>query len=241
MVMEVFFSILEVNSDLDKKKLQIIEKIVDNTVEWLKDILSDDKGQYSFYNSVSFESYSKVTKFKNLTVKKREKAFLKCFSGIKSFMKYLWKIMMNICLDKADFDFQKDANLMNPQYYIVESEKEYICFKFEKDFVKSSIILPSVNSDEGKEKRRQVYSRMYHVKPEKWFMGGDANTYGRYDYTYSPAEIRDDLQSISSVQDENDYFYLECMECIGIDNGDWKKTEVCTECIFNKKCIRGKV
>lgn len=101
--------------------------------------------------------------------------------------------------------------------------------------------LPSVNSDEGKEKRRQVYSRMYHVKPEKWFMGGDANTYGRYDYTYSPAEIRDDLQSISSVQDENDYFYLECMECIGIDNGDWKKTEVCTECIFNKKCIRGKV
>lgn len=241
MVMEVFFSILEVNSDLDKKKLQIIEKIVDNTVEWLKDILSDDKGQYSFYNSVSFESYNKVAKFKNLTVKKREKAFLKCFSGIKSFMKYLWKIMMNICLDKADFDFQKDANLMNPQYYIVESEKEYICFKFEKDFVKSSIILPSVNSDEGKEKRRLVYSRMYHVKPEKWFMGGDANTYGRYDYTYSPAEIRDDLQSISSVQDENDYFYLECMECIGIDNGDWKKTEVCTECIFNKKCIRGKV
>ena len=52
MVMEVFFSILEVNSDLDKKKLQIIEKIVDNTVEWLKDILSDDKGQYSFYKGI---------------------------------------------------------------------------------------------------------------------------------------------------------------------------------------------
>ena len=68
--------------------------------------------------------------------------------------------------------------LMDPQYYIVESEKEYICFKFKTDFVKSSIILPSINSDEGKEKRKQIYSRMYYMKPEKWFMGGDTNKYG---------------------------------------------------------------
>ena len=149
--------------------------------------------------------------------------------------------MMNICDANADFDFYINANLLNPRYYIVESEKDYICFKFEKDFVNSSIILPSVNADEGKEKRIQVYSRMYNLKPEKWFMGGDSNKYGLYDYKFSPSEIIDDLCPISSIREESDYFYLECMECIGIDKGDWTRMEECEKCIFSKECMRGKV
>ena len=43
------------------------------------------------------------------------------------------------------------------------------------------------------------------------------------------------------IKEDTDRVFCEYIEDIGIDNGDWKKTEVCTECIFNKKCIRGKV
>lgn len=241
MIMEVFFSVLASNMEFNEKQFQIFEAIVYNTTSWIGELLADSIGQRAFYNTVSFESFEKTEKFPDLSIKKREKALLKCFPGIKSFMKYLWKIMMNICDANADFDFYINANLLNPRYYIVESEKDYICFKFEKDFVNSSIILPSVNADEGKEKRIQIYSRMYNLKPEKWFMGGDSNKYGLYDYKFSPSEIIDDLCPISSIREESDYFYLECMECIGIDKGDWTRMEECEKCIFSKECMRGKV
>ena len=235
-VMDVFFSVLANNPDMDVLQSQIFETIVNNTVKWMSELLADSTGQAAFYNSVSFESRERVMKFAGFTVRKREKAILMCFPGIQSFLKYLWKIMLNICMSKVKFDFKKDANLMDPQYYIVESEKEYICFKFKTDFVKSSIILPPINSDEGKEKRKQIYSRMYYMKPEKWFMGGDTNKYGRYDYAYRPSEIVEDLYPVSSIQADNDYFYLECMECIGIDGRDWMKTEACEKCIFSREC-----
>ena len=235
-VMDVFFSVLANNPDMDILQSQILEIIVNNTVKWMRALLADSTGQAAFYNSVSFASRERVMKFAGFTVRKREKAILMCFPGIQSFLKYLWKIMLNICMSKVKFDFKKDANLMDPQYYIVESEKEYICFKFKTDFVKSSIILPSINSDEGKEKRKQIYSRMYYMKPEKWFMGGDTNKYGRYDYVYSPSEIVEDLHPVSSIQADNDYFYLECMECVGIDGRDWMKTEACEKCIFSREC-----
>lgn len=236
MVLDVFFLVLANNPDMDAMQFKIFETIVNNTVKWMSELLSDTTGQAAFYNSVSFASCEKVREFAKMTARKRERAILMCFSGIQSFLKYLWKIMLNICMSKGNFDFLKDANLLDPQYYIVEAEKEYVCFKFKADFAKSSIILPSVNSDEGKEKRKQIYSRMYYVKPEKWFMGGDTNKYGRYDYVYSPSEIVEDLQPVSCIQADNDYFYLECMECIGIDGKDWMKTEVCEECIFSRKC-----
>lgn len=241
MVTEVFFSVLAANPDMESRQVLILEEIVKQTVDWMGELLSGSAGQCAFYNTVSFAVHSTAAEFAGWKVKKRQKEILKCFSGIRTFLKYLWKIMMNICLEKVDFDPERDAKLLDPRHYVVEDQKEYICFRFAKDFVKSSVILPSVNSDEGRQERKQVYSRMYLVRPEKWFMGGDPGRFGRYDYKYSPSEIREDLQPVSSIWEEDEVFYLECMDCIGIDAGDWKKTEVCTDCIFSRKCLKGKL
>ena len=36
-----------------------------------------------------------------------------------------------------------------------------------------------------------------------------------------------------------DGFGIECMQCIGIDEGDWDKVEDCSMCIFKDTCVRG--
>lgn len=107
MIMEIYFSILSENPKLNQEQLQILEAIVNHTEEWIGELLCDKNGQYAFFNSVSFELYETVTAFKSMKVKRREKEFFRCFSGIKSSMKYLWKIMMNICTSKTDFNLRQ--------------------------------------------------------------------------------------------------------------------------------------
>ncbi len=34
-----------------------------------------------------------------------------------------------------------------------------------------------------------------------------------------------------------DIFYIECMDCIGIDEDEWNIQEDCSSCIFSEKCI----
>ncbi len=84
-VMDVFFSVLANNPDMDVLQSQIFETIVNNTVKWMSELLADSTGQAAFYNSVSFESRERVMKFAGFTVRKREKAILMCFPGIQSF------------------------------------------------------------------------------------------------------------------------------------------------------------
>ena len=34
-------------------------------------------------------------------------------------------------------------------------------------------------------------------------------------------------------------FYIECMDCIGIDEKEWSIPEICRDCIFSEKCVNG--
>ena len=142
-------------------------------------------------------------------------------------------------MNKEGFDPDNNKDMLDPRSYVVDEEKEYICVYFPKrDFVKASVILPSVNADEGKHKRKNFYSRMYELKPKKWFLGGDRYTRGKFDYQYNPAIITD-VESISDIRDDSEFFYLECMDCIGIDDDDWENIEDCGKCIFAQECVRG--
>ena len=70
------------------------------------------------------------------------------------------------------------------------------------------------------------------VKPEKWFLKG--NQAGKYDYSYSTAEIRHD-NLVTNLDDDS--FVIECMNCIKVDDDDWPVSENCNACIFSKTYI----
>lgn len=36
-----------------------------------------------------------------------------------------------------------------------------------------------------------------------------------------------------------DSFYIECMDCIGIDEDEWSTPEDCNDCVFSEKCVKG--
>ena len=51
--------------------------------------------------------------------------------------------------------------------------------------------------------------------------------------------IMADVKENTTVVDlEDDVFFIECMECIGIDDHEWNIKEECSNCIFSDKCIK---
>ena len=55
-------------------------------------------------------------------------------------------------------------------------------------------------------------------------------------YNYRVTDIR---KKATIAERERDGFWIECMHCIGIDEGDWDKVEDCSMCIFKDTCVRG--
>lgn len=99
----------------------------------------------------------------------------------------------------------------------------------------TSVILPAVRSGKKESVQRNICSRMYLEKPQKWFMAGEHC--GRKEYRYSAANISDG----NSVMDvDNDSYYIECMECINVDTNQWNKIENCEKNILAKDCVKGK-
>ncbi|MBS5932600.1 MAG: hypothetical protein KIC94_06945 [Clostridiales bacterium] len=238
-VTDTYFQILDGNPNLLDKQEEILLVIYENTKQWFVELVGTKEGQYQLINTTSYENEKSVKKFITSSAKNQSIMIIESISGIRVFLKYFWKIILNICMNQEAFDFNSNRDLLDPRSYVVDEEKKYICLYFQqRDFVKKSVILPSVNADEGKQKRKNFYSRMYELKPKKWFLGGDCRIRGKFDYQYSPANIRD-LESISDIRDDSEFFYLECMGCIGIDDDEWHIIEDCNKCIFAQKCVKG--
>lgn len=73
------------------------------------------------------------------------------------------------------------------------------------------------------------------LKPEKWFFENNKLIKGKNYYDYSTADV---IENPTVVNLGEDSFYVECMECIGIDEGEWDIKEKCNDCIFAEKCVK---
>lgn len=58
---------------------------------------------------------------------------------------------------------------------------------------------------------------------------------GKNYYDYSTADVSEN-PTIADLGEDS--FYIECMECIGIDEDEWGKKEECGKCIFLENCIK---
>lgn len=231
---QVFGEIIRYNDNLSEVKIKILNGIYINTLDWLAEIGGDVKGQVRLVNTLSDNSVSEIQEFSKYETKDRLLKIAECKIAFKQFLKYLWKIIFDICQDKSDFDTDTDENAMNPNTYIVSKETKYVCFRFPKDCVETSVILVA-EQEAITRSRKNRCSRMIEGKPKKWFMKG--NRAGKYDYNYNTADIR---QGDLVTELEDDSFIIECMNCVKVDDNEWSINDNCEQCIFAQTCYNGR-
>lgn len=226
---EEYLDILDRNPDMNNTQIDFLCQTFHKTCEWLQEIAATKKNQYRLFNTVTKDKDERAQNFCNCTMKERLWKIAECADEIKRFLDYLWKIMYDICEENKDFNEQNT----DPRNYIKESVPGYICVTFKGDCASTGAILPAVSSKKGKGDITNIYSRMKKVKPEKWYM--DSDWRGKLPYGFSPAYIDDGTKSVANI-DGVKHFFIECMDCIHIDQGEWNLKEKCSECIFNENC-----
>ena len=237
-VAEVYEEIINHN-DLSELQLGMIGRIYQKTVQWIEDIGMTPEGQYQLLNTLSRDEVSKIVGYKEKTIGDRLISMAECKEAFGSFLKYLWKIMLNICQERIETWKTMDENpkLFDPRYYLVSSVTDYVCLNFPEDkSVEHSVILPKAGS-EFKGVKRKILERIVEMspKPEKWFFDNNKLTRGKNYYSYSTADVNENPTVVDLGKDS---FYIECMDCIGIDEDEWGRREACSECIFSMKCVK---
>lgn len=237
-VAEVYEEIIQCN-DLSELQTKLLDQISRKTIHWIGKVAQTLEGQYQLLNTFSTDEASKVAGYTQLDIGARLIKIAESKSGFSCFLKYLWKIMLNICQDKIKTleEINNDPDLFDPEHYLVKSVTDYVCLKFPEDVaIAYSVILPRAGS-EFKGMKRKIVGRTVNMspRPEKWLLETHKIPRGKNYYNYSTADV---IENPNVADLGKDTFYIECMDCIGIDEGEWCEREACSECIFSMKCVK---
>jgi len=227
------------NNDLSDLQIHMLNRIYQNTLQWINKIAQTVDGQYQLLNTFSTDDVSKVAAYRGAIVDDRFIYMTECKTAFLSFLDYLWKIMLDICQEKVNDETEISAHLemFDPCYYMDSSASDYVCLNFTEDkYVKHSVILPPAGG-KFKGAKRKIVERMVNIspKPGKWFFENSKITKGKNYYNYSTANVNEN-PTVADLGEDS--FYIECMECIGIDEDEWSVQEACSGCIFSEKCIK---
>lgn len=133
-------------------------------------------------------------------------------------------------VDKKSFDsYMKTSTMTKTEQTIVNYLVGVAC----------SVILPPVGGKFNSVKRK-IVERMVKSspKPGKWFFENTKLTKGKNYYNYSTANVNEN-PTVADLGEDS--FYIECMDCIGIDETEWSIKENCSDCIFSEKCVKEEV
>lgn len=225
------------DNELSDLQAKMLKQIYRNTIKWIGEIGATIQGQYQLLNTISKDERSQIDAYTSADIDDRMIYMAECKDALAVFLGYLWKIMLNICQDNVTDPAELDDHsaLLDPKRYIVSSVTDYVCLNFPEDkHINHSVILPRAGS-EFKGIKRKIVGRMMNVspKPEKWFFENSKLTRGKNYYSYSTANVNENPSIVDLGEDS---FYVECMDCIGIDEDEWSIQESCGDCIFSMKC-----
>lgn len=226
------------NNDLSDLQTHMLNLIYQNTIRWINEIGKTVDGQYQLLNTFSIDEVSKIAGYRGLSVDDRLFNMAECKMTFLFFLAYLWKIMLNICQEKVNDEtkISEHSELFDPVHYIVPTVTSYVCLNFPEDkYVDHSVILPSAGG-KFKEVKRKIIERMVNMspKPGKWFFENSKLKKGKNFYNYSTANVNEN-PTVADLGEDS--FYIECMDCIRIDEGEWNVQETCSDCIFSEKCV----
>ena len=236
-VIECWEQIVTDNTDIDENESNILECIRDNTAQWFFELGSKMEGQKKLLNTVSLDAQNKIKNYCTSTLTQRLNVMCEHRRNISDFLKYLWKIMIDInsdmLNDKVEMD-ENDRKRLMPKTYI-NDRKDYISFNFHNDNRKDEVILASISGSTPKSYVTNIFNRMMEFQPEKWFMQGEYK--GEYLYSMDVSQIINPHKNGYTVSDiDSKKFRIECMKCIDVDIDGWKNIEDCKECIFSNEC-----
>jgi hypothetical protein len=138
---------------------------------------------------------------------------------------------------KDEMEISVHSELFDPFHYMVLSVTDYVCLNFPEDkYVNHSVIL-SPAGGKFKGVKRKIVERMVNIspKPGKWFFENHNLTKGKNYYNYSTANVNEN-PTVADLGEDS--FYIECMDCIKIDEEEWSIQEACGSCIFSEKCVQ---
>lgn len=230
---ERYEEIIFENENMTEKQVQMLSEIYRNTIQWIANSCDTVEGQFRVVNTLSNETKEKLEDFCSLGTLERLLEISGCKESIRNFFDYLWKIIFDICSKEKNFDIQKNKKLLHPEYYMDMENMRYICLRFPGDYAETSVILPPEAGD-FKVKKKKICKRITEEKPRKWLMKyGKA---GKYEYNYNVANMQEN-DVVTNMND--DWFVVECMQCVKKDGGEWTEIDDCEKCIFAEGCIKG--
>lgn len=218
---EVYGDIIGDNG-LSELQMALLDLIYRNTVCWIEDVANTVDGQYKLLNTFSLEEERKVSEYKTLSMDTRVIKIAECKLSYILFLEYMWKIILNLCQEKIlqVEDITINIELLRPDHYIDGRVMEYVCFNFPDDkYVSHCVILPNPGGN-FRRITRKIAGRMIKLsqKPEKWFYENNKILMGKNYYSYSQADI---IENPTVADLGEDSFYIECMDCIGIDEKEF--------------------
>ena len=235
-VIECWEDIQNVNTQMTEEQENMLACIRDNTMKWLSELCSTVDGQYRLLYTVSNKSKERLEGYCSKSLNDKCGMVREHYDVIKMFLKYFWKIIMNINQDLLKENVsEEERERLTPQYYINQNETKYISIHFPEDIVNKVAILAQACGSMREDYLTNIFGRMQSVRPEKWYIDGE--TKGRYSYDLDVTEIID-RKKVSSIEPET--FHIECMKCINISGRKWHLRERCEENIFSEKCVEDK-
>ena len=200
-----------------------LNRLYASTNEWIKKNLESCSGVVQLLNTVS--TALNVPSDSDGPQALRKALYI-CKERIMTFYRHVWKIKLDLSQDTFE-------ECLLPEI------REYISFSFQsqKDWSKRSIIMGSIG-DCPKRKLQYVQKRVraWNERPQKWYLRS-TSIRGVGDYSIDVARIAPEKLDVTSISP--DQFTVECMECIGIDEGEWATNENCVDNIFSEKCKYG--
>ena len=233
-VMDSWDSVEKNNTKLSQEQADMLQFIRDNTANWLYCLGCTSQGQLQLLNTVSMRDEKIFMRFLSKTITARRQMINEHHDSIEIFLRYLWKIMLNINYELLGKELtNEEQDKLKPETYLDVTEIRYLKMTFPGETARSSIILSSPNSSKIKEEITCAFERMAVFRPQKWYM--HSQTSGMFSYDQKITDITNN-KSISILHP--DQFRIECMNCVKVDCDCWHQTEDCRNTIFLDTCIK---
>jgi hypothetical protein len=208
---------------LTSEKRICLDNLYISTKEWVKSNMISKAHVVKLLNTVSTNKTTPCVIDSNQVL--REALYI-CKERIMTFYKNIWKVKLNLSQDTFE-------------ECLITGIHEYLAFSFQKqqDWSTQSIIMGSIGDCPQKKLQYLLMRiRSWRERPQKWYLRSH-NTRGIGDYSMDVAQITSEKLDVTTISP--DRFAVECMGCIGIDQGEWSNNEICEGNIFSINCKHG--
>lgn len=201
-------------------------------LDYFKEVLKDKSNRYSFFNTISNSKFKTKEEYNEL---KPIEEYIEISQARESFIEFCYRLLKIMYWDKYINNNKIDLN----QWFKFDDE----LFIFKRGNLESkSILLSRAEPSRAKTTYKNVKARINrapknYIKPKLWYFNKQGKKRGynnKKSYYINICNIDDNDKNCEIDKLNEDYFYIECMECLNINEINNHKE---TKHIFNERCV----